>query len=203
MSFSNYSQDEIFQSIIPNNKLQTILVEKNNANAVNNSDYTFRSNANIDNKMLDEAINKFIDNIKINFENKFLSYIKNHELSEFFDSDIEKEFFNYYKISSISTQKWLSDIWMDNSDNNFIILNIVKIISKFRFNDTQMYLMIQTLFSNQNIELRDFAIRFFESMADENSLRILKGTKIDYPNWLEEYRQQVVCDIEETLKDNM
>lgn len=202
MNFANYSQDEIFQSIIPNN-LQTILVEKNNANTVNSSDYIFRSNANIDNKMLDEAINKFIDNIKINFENKFLSYIKNHELSEFFDSDIEKEFFNYYKTSDVSTQKWLADIWVKNLNNDFIILNMVKIISKFRFNDTQMYLMIQTLFSSQNIELRDFAIRFFESMADENSLRILKSTKIDYPDWLEEYRKQVICDIEETLDNNM
>lgn len=201
MRLSNYSQDEIFQSITPNN-LQTILVEKNNANTVNSSDYIFRSNTNIDNKILNEAINKFIDNIKINFENKFISYIRNNELSEFFDSDIEKEFFNYYETSDVSTQKWLADIWVKNLNNDFIILNIVKIISKFRFNDTQMYLMIQTLFSSQNIELRDFAIRFFESMADENSLRILKSTKIDYPNWLEEYRQQVVYDIEETLKDN-
>lgn len=202
MRLSNYSQDEIFQSIIPNN-LQTILVEKNNENTVNGSDYIFRSNTNIDNKILDEAINKFIDNIKINFENKFLSYIKNNELSEFFDSDIEKEFFNYYKTSDVSTQKWLADIWVKNLNNDFIILNMVKIISKFRFNDTQMYLMIQTLFSSQNIELRDFAIRFFESMADENSLRILKSTKIDYPDWLEEYRKQVICDIEETLDNNM
>lgn len=162
------------------------------------------SNLSYDNREeFNDAIHKFIQEIKRNFEMKFIYYIKNNELSEFFDSEIEKDFVRYYKRSDIATIKWLSDVWLHHLDNSNIILNLVKLMSKHKFNDTSIYLMIKGLFSHQNIELRDYAIRFFEAMSDKNSLIILKNTMIDYPDWLEEYRQQIINDIEETLQNDM
>lgn len=198
-TYSNYENT----FISPNKILAEFSFSEENSikNTKNKIQY---SNVSYDNgEEFNEAIHKFIQEIKRDFEMKFIYFIKNNELSEFFDNEIEKDFIRYYKRSDIATIKWLSDVWLHYLGNSNIILNLVKLMSKHKFDDTSIYFMVKGLFSHQNIELRDYAIRFFEAMSDKNSLIILKNTVINYPDWLEEYRQQVINDIEETLQNNM
>ena len=50
------------------------------------------------------------------------------------------------------------------------------------------------LLANKDVEIKDFAIRVFESWADPESLKILDNTVVT-PEWLESYRKLVVKDL--------
>ncbi len=51
-----------------------------------------------------------------------------------------------------------------------------------------------SLLANKDVEIKDFAIRVFESWADPESLKILDNTVVT-PEWLESYRKLVVKDL--------
>ncbi|MGC6248792.1 hypothetical protein ACNO7P_10200, partial [Bisgaard Taxon 45] len=61
------------------------------------------------------------------------------------------------------------------------------------------HICIAALLSNKDMEVKDFAIRVFESWGDSESLKILENTAEISPKWLEEYKQLVIKDLKKML----
>lgn len=143
--------------------------------------------------------NDFIKEIKNSFEDKFVYFLKFNELDDFTKTHIEITFNEYFDKNNIAVLNWITDLWLEEFNNSLFILNIVKLLAKLKIKNSSIYTLVCGLFSHKNTELRDYALQFFASMSDEKSLRILKNTKIS-PQWLDNYRRDVIRDIEESLK---
>lgn len=71
---------------------------------------------------------------------------------------------------------------------------MLEVISKYPISNSGIYIAISSLFSHPNLEVKDFAIKFFENMADENALKTLRSHEI-HPQWLDDFRKNVIKDM--------
>ena len=144
---------------------------------------------------------KFKSNLSNNFEQKFINYLKFNEIDENYSCNIERTFRKYLDENKYATLDWFYDIFLKYKSDTKIILNLIKVISKYPISNSGIYIAISSLFSHPNLEVKDFAIKFFENMADENALKTLRSHEI-HPQWLDDFRKNVIKDIEDSLGIN-
>ena len=140
----------------------------------------------------------FKSNLINKFQNSFISFLSENEIEETYDSVIEKEFFTYFHENRKVTLEWFFEIFGNNLNNAHVLINLLKVISKVKFEETQHYLAIGVLLSNKDLEVKDYVIRFFANMNNKMALKILESAEVT-PLWLNEYRLDIIQDIKENL----
>ncbi|HHX2502190.1 TPA: hypothetical protein ACU8BJ_001920 [Neisseria subflava] len=150
------------------------------------------------------STNVFNENFKVklekDFSQKFINFILHENIDEDYKSTIEVELINLFRENSYVTRAWLSNLIILYFSEAKFLTNVLKILSKSDFHELfREHLTILGLLLNKDIEVKDCAIRVFESWADKESLRILKESDPIIPEWLESYKQQVINDIESAI----
>lgn len=133
------------------------------------------------------------------FQNKFISFItfEFEEIVENRFTSIELELLNYFNKNPYVTGQWFSKLFIESIINKpKILVNSLKILAKLKPETLpNIHVYIASLLFNEDIEVKDFAIKVFESWGDLNSLKALENTEEISPKWLEEYKQLVIKDL--------
>jgi hypothetical protein len=156
----------------------------------NESQYLTNTSTNLSNEIFKGKLEK-------DFSQKFINFIFHENIDEDYKSTIEVELINLFTENSYVTRAWLSSLINLYFSETKFLTNVLKILSKSDFHELfREHVTILGLLLNKDIEVKDCAIRVFESWADKESLRILKESDPIIPEWLESYKQQVIKDIE-------
>jgi len=99
------------------------------------------------------------------------------------------------------TKEWLNNIYNDNYGDTNLIVGLLRVVSRFSYDriSPQGMTMALAAFPHKNQEVRETAIRVFESWGNLESLKILKNISVE-ESWLSEYLQQVISDLKEELE---
>lgn len=131
------------------------------------------------------------------FQNKFISSMIVEEIIEEHSSPIELELLNYFDKNPQVTGQWFSKLFIEFIINKpKMLVNSLKILAKLKPETLpNIHVYIESLLFNKDVEVKDFAVKVFESWGDLDSLKILENTKEISPKWLEEYKQLVIKDL--------
>ncbi|HIF5510693.1 TPA: hypothetical protein ACX3C4_000430 [Pasteurella multocida] len=196
-SFTNTSS---YSSIIESN-IRTFIPRENNTAYIKelcssdiNSDIKLINSSNVSIEFL---INKNFENeLLSNFHHRFIQFMMFDEIMEDYSNAIELELLDYLDRNSYVTGQWFSKLFIEFIKFNKVLINLLKILAKLDSNKIpNTHLCIGTLLSNNDIEVKDFALRVFESWGDYDSLSILESSAELAPKWLEDYKQSVIKDI--------
>ncbi|MDF7822142.1 hypothetical protein P1X15_31295 [Runella sp. MFBS21] len=96
-----------------------------------------------------------------------------------------------------TTKLWLANIFTKYYHDIDIVLGILRVVSRMDIKDTAPngLLIVLGALPHQNIEIQECAIRALENWGTPECLNILKNAKLSI-NWLEEYRIEVIKDLE-------
>lgn len=96
---------------------------------------------------------------------------------------------------------WLSDIFTKHINSNKVLLALIFVISRVENKAIRPFLSVIAMasLSNKDIEIRETAIRCFENWGDFGSAECLKATNNDSISWIQEYKLQVIKDIDKGL----
>lgn len=139
--------------------------------------------------------------IKEMFEKKllFLLHSEDIEIGELSSADYYIEN-NIKKFSN--TKYWLSDVASKCTKEPNILSKLLLLIS--RLTPSQMgevgYLIAMAALNHSNLEIRENAIRIYETYSDQRSLEMLEASRPDNIKWLENYKNLVINDIKSTLQ---
>lgn len=105
------------------------------------------------------------------------------------------------KINSVATQNWFNKLYIKNFSNNektlIGLLRVVESLDQQALHPTAETMAIAAL-SHKNDEIKELGIRIFENWGSINSYELLKNLKVG-PQWLQDYINQVIKDIEAEL----
>ncbi|MGF7028447.1 hypothetical protein [Sphingobacterium multivorum] len=151
--------------------------------------------------------------ININEENKkFINYIENKVQPIFYslintdDLDLDvmtpaEEILRELLSQNFSaTITWFNDFFVSIYNSDKMLLNILKILGNLEEYLVKKFAIVIALsgFSHKNMEIREMSIRAFENWGSIDSLTTLKKQSLS-PDWLDEYRLEVIKNIEEDL----
>lgn len=138
--------------------------------------------------------------LRKNITPKFLSLIKEEDFEFGFISRSEELIKEQLQINALATRNWLNEIFVNNFDNEVILIGLIRIIS--RFDESLIFPQGQTIalaaLSHFNDEIKELGIRAFEKWSSVESLNILKKLNLKSV-WLQEYVDDVINDLEEEL----
>lgn len=153
-----------------------------------------------DNNKLNLINKNFENELNSNFYHRFMNFMIFDEVFENHSNLIELELLNYFNRNSNVTGQWFSNLFKDYISKPKVLINFLKILAKLE-NDKipNSHLFVASLLINNDIEIKDFAIRVFESWGDLESLKILENTARISPEWLENYKQSVIKNLRKNL----
>lgn len=124
-------------------------------------------------------------------ENLEVGYL--NSLDSLVNEQIEKD--------PLITASWLSDMYVHYYSDVRVLHAILFTISRIEnpIVKPSLLIMANSGLSHQDIEIRETSIRCFENWSDNASLKFLKTAKADPVSWLEDYKKQVIADIEKKL----
>lgn len=96
---------------------------------------------------------------------------------------------------------WLNDIYVNYYSDIKVLNAVLFTISRIEnqsIRNSLITMAIAGLFHN-DLEIRETSIRCFENWGDIASLKCLKTSQKDSVEWLNDYKKQVIRDIEKTL----
>ena len=149
-----------------------------------------------DNNKLNLINKNFENELNSSFYHRFMNFMIFDEVFETHSNLIELELLNYFNRNSYVTGQWFSNLFKDYISKPNVLINFLKILAKLESDKIpNSHLFVASLLSNKDIEIKDFAIRVFESWGDLESLKILEHTARISPEWLEDYKQSVIEDL--------
>ncbi len=158
-----------------------------------NTDIHISTSSNIPIEILNNR--NFEKELVSEFQDKFINFMMFDEINEDYSVSIELELLNYFNKNSYVTGQWFSNLFRDFISEPRVLINLLKIIAKLGHKKIpNAHVCVMSLLANKDVEIKDFAIRVFESWADPESLKILDNTVVT-PEWLESYRKLVVKDL--------
>lgn len=179
--------DIIISDIISSGKKENIV-------SVNiETDITFKSSVSNENTTNDLRLRTL--------EKEFTSKLKLFITEEAFEYGYENKADVLVKeqmvINRMATKEWLSNIFTQNYGNHEIMIGILRLISRFDINEVspQGKLMAISAISHKDSEIKECAIRAFESWASLDSIELLRNIEVEQ-NWLKEYLNSVIQYIE-------
>ena len=91
----------------------------------------------------------------------------------------------------------LADIYLENSSNEGLLVGLLSIVAHLesRESKTTLTIMAISAFSHKSVQVRECAVRVFEYWAEPDSVNVLSSFELT-PAWLDEYRLQVIRDLE-------
>lgn len=139
-------------------------------------------------------------NLDKNYTRQFIKLLKEEEFEFGYSTRSEEILNEQLKINALATRNWLNEIFIQNFQDQSIIIGILRIIG--RFEPSVIFPQGQTIalavLSHSNDEIKELGIRAFEKWCSIESLEILKSLNIESP-WLKEYIKEVISDFEEQL----
>lgn len=137
------------------------------------------------------------------FKEKFLSIIEN----EYFESGVisESETFlrELFKKNPKKTKQYLIELFLDNLNNQEIIVGILRVIPRFdkflTFPEAKVFVSHALLCYDDN-EIQDLGLMAIEIWELDESIDILKNINFK-ENYLNRYKEQIIVGIERRLKE--
>lgn len=190
-NFTTIIEDDL-KKFVPNEN-KTAYVKESLFSDIN-SDINFFTSSNIPIEFLSNI--NFENELNSKFYHRFMDFMIFDEVFEDYSNSIELELLNYFNRNSYVTGQWFSNLFRDYIGKPKVLINLLKILGKLE-NDKipNGHLCVASLLSNKDVEVKDFAIRVFESWGDLESLKILENTARISPEWLENYKQSVIKDL--------
>lgn len=115
-------------------------------------------------------------------------------------SNSEKIIREQFKINALATRNWLSELFINHFNDITILIGLLRIIGRFEENIIfpQGHTIALAALNHKNDEIKELGIRAFENWSSENSIKVLKNIEIS-PQWLCDYKNQVIAELEEEL----
>ena len=140
------------------------------------------------------------DFLRINITPQFISLIREEDFEFGFVSRSEELIKEQFQINALATRNWLNEIFLKYFDDDYILIGLMRIIS--RFEESQIFPQGQTIalasLSHSNDEIKELGIRAFEKWCSRESINILKKLNFN-STWLQEYTNEVINDLEDQL----
>lgn len=175
--------------------------------ATNEAIFKSESSAFIDNQ---SVLNFYNSGDVENFLNRKRAVSLEKDFTEKLLSLLREEYFEYgyenqcdilikqqININAAVTREWLNKIFNANFDKPFILIGILRLISRFEheFISPEGPCMAIAALSHKNLEVIECGIRAFENWESLSHLSILKNVSVD-KKWLQDYLNQVIKNIE-------
>ena len=142
-----------------------------------------------------------LDSLKTIYTPIFLRIVKEEYLESGYTNSLD-DFINGIVLKDpIIASTWFNYIYLKYNSNNRVMLAMLYAISRIDNILIRPTLSIMALasLSHSDIEIRETAIRCFENWGDSSSLEVLKATHNDPIDWINDYKNNVIQNIENTL----
>lgn len=105
------------------------------------------------------------------------------------------------RINASVTKEWLNSIFLENFNNVTVVVGILRVIARIDYFEVYPHgqTMAVAALSHEDIEVQDCGVRAFESWGTLESLKVLQTLKVA-TNWLQEYIDEVVSNLEEEYR---
>ena len=115
--------------------------------------------------------------------------------------------FDEYVINNIQENnvlKAINQIYLDNFDNEDILIKILNALSEIEYNLVTPFGQTIAIAarSNKNIVVKQKAIETFERWKNEDSIKILENVDVK-EKWLKKYIKKVIEDLKEEVENNV
>ncbi len=165
-----------------------IIKTEDNTVLSNNIKSTIRDNAEFKRHLIEK------------FQPIFVSTLKSQELEIDYKNHIEILLEELFRENEFVTKDWLNDIYISNFNDTKFLVNILKIIGNFDKGLLKSFGIVTSgaSLSHKNVEVKEMAVRVFENWNVIESYTFLKNCSLT-PKWLDEYKNEVLSNIEEEL----
>jgi len=172
-----------------------MLANFSSASTLNSIDSSIHSVVNIN-----EENRKFVDYIETKVQPIFYSLINTDDLDVDMQTPSEKILRELLSKNFSATITWFNNFFVSVYNSDKVLINILKILGNLEESLVKQFAIVIALsgFSHSNIEIREMSLRAFENWGSIDSLTTLKKQSLS-PPWLEEYRVEVIRNIEEEL----
>jgi hypothetical protein len=128
----------------------------------------------------------------------FLSLLKNDIVDTGYHLNSEIYFKTKLKENPSFAKEWLNTVFLENYSNVDLLVKILYIISDIDYDliVPQGPTIAMAASRHENAEVKEYAVRVFESWENPHMLKYLKYIKFD-EEWLQTYLEQVIRDLEE------
>lgn len=146
---------------------------------------------------INDARSKLLDET---YTNRFIKLLREEEFEFGYISRSEQLLHEQLKINALATRNWLNKIFINNFQDEAVLIGILRIIGRFEpnviFPQGQTIALAALVHSSD--EIKELGVRAFEKWVSNESLNILRGISIE-TIWLKEYIDSVIRDFEEFL----
>lgn len=131
---------------------------------------------------------------------KFLSMLRNDYFEAGYYSSSELYLKSKLEEDPMIAKSWLNRFFYENLANSEILVKLLHIISDIDYEIMvpEGPIMAMAASNYDNDEVREYSIRVFEKWANPESLKVLKNIRFN-EEWLQEYANEVITDLEEEL----
>jgi len=154
---------------------------------------------------IENSINKQrLDRFRKEFSSNLFKCLKEQDFEYGVDTPADELVRKMLAKNESVTKEWLNELFVENFSDQVVIIGLLRVISHFYYQEVspQGPTMALAALSNANAEVRECGIRAFENWSNMESLKVLKNIKCD-EQWLNDYLQQVITDIEEELEEHV
>ena len=132
---------------------------------------------------------------------KFLAVLAEEDFEFGLESPTENLIRDLLKTNRAVTKDWLNILFLKYWTTDVaVVVGILRLLG--RFDEIELGAMGKTIalaaLSHKNDEIKDLGIRAFENWISVDSVNILKETDTN-TEWLDNYRRQVISDLESQL----
>lgn len=132
------------------------------------------------------------------FANKLISCIKEQHFEYGVTSKADILISEELTKNKLATKNTLNELFVKNFEIPSVLIGILQIISRNDKINPEGQLMALAALSHKNFEVRECGIRCFENWVSQASLTMLKNISTK-PQWLQDYLNTVIDNIEEEL----
>ena len=102
------------------------------------------------------------------------------------------------------TKEWMNTVFLESFDRPEAIIKILYIISNIDYKKILPHgpTMAIAATTHEDFEVREYAVRVFESWEHPHMLKYLKHLNFNEP-WLQEYLEEVIRNLEEGMEDHV
>lgn len=214
----NYSIDEIINSLAYSNWDSVLVIgqmmdkepDTSQFKVVTNSELTFKdvlsgsedsvtSSAINPNDVIRERKN-LLENTKSQFSDQLVSLIREQDFEYGYDSQAGLFVKRLLVENELVIKDWLSSLFVERFSDSRIVLGLLHIISHLDYSMIypQGLTMATTAMIHKSPEVREGGVRVFENWGTVQSLDFLKTLHCK-EEWLQEYIDKVISDLEEEL----
>lgn len=131
----------------------------------------------------------------------FLRMLRDEDLEAGYSNALDDLVNDLIEKDPIIASVWLNDLYVNYYSDSKILNAVLFTISRIENQSIRFSLITMAIagLCHKDLEIRETAIRCFENWGDNSSLKCLKTSQKDSVEWINDYKKQVIADIEKTL----